>query len=172
MVTEYHLNLGPRDKLEEAVNYISSVTAMLPNVKQQEIRNWLQSSTDSAVTRYKRTLTLNVPFRLQAPFLDGFRGDTWNCGARELAGRINRQDQLMYYFTEYDGLDTRIRIVPEWMEYLKKNQEILRGWSSWEYEPGEYDPGLRQVSGDLLCPENGCAFPEDGETLFKVAERE
>ena len=88
----------------------------------------------------------------------------------------------MYYFTEYDGLDTRIRIVPEWMEYLKKNQEILRGWSSWEYEPGEYEPGayesgkhepgLRQVSGDLLCPENGCAFPEDGETLFKVAERE
>ena len=350
MVTEYHLNLGPRDKLEEAVNYISSVTAMLPNVKQQEIRNWLRSSTDSAVTRYKRTLTLNVPFRLQAPFLDSFRGDTWNCGARELAGRINRQDQLMYYFTEYDGLDTRIRIVPEWMEYLKKNQEILRGWiqyhmivylqrrnpsvpgisdklypprerklekvkkywkllselapiheiygenrlapenisidhfvpwsyvahdefwnlhpttrainssksnhlpewelyfprfagleylsyqmmwkyeavrnefkkcarehlnnpeighrlyreglgaeeftqklrevvypiycsaktcgfSSWEYEPGEhepgkYEPGLRPVSGDLLCPENGCAFPEDGETLFKVAERE
>ena len=90
MVTEYHLNLGPRDKLEEAVNYISSVTAILPNVKQQEIRNWLQSSTDSAVTRYKRTLTLNVPFRLQAPFLDSFRGDTWNCGARELAGRINQ----------------------------------------------------------------------------------
>ena len=330
MVTEYHLNL----KLEEAVNYISSVTAMLPNVKQQEIRNWLRSSTDSAVTRYKRTLTLNVPFRLQAPFLDSFRGDTWNCGARELAGRINRQDRLMYYFTEYDGLDTRIRIVPEWMEYLKTNQEILRGWiqyhmivylqrrnpsvpgisdklypprerklekvkkywkllselapiheiygenrlapenisidqewelyfprfagleylsyqmmwkyeavrnefkkcarehlnnpeigrrlyreglgaeeftqklrevvypiycsaktcgfSSWEYEsgehepgayepgeyepgehePGKHEPGLRPVSGDLLCPVNGCAFPEDGETLFKVAERE
>ena len=37
MVTEYHLNLGPRDKLEEAVNYISRRTAMLPNVKQQEI---------------------------------------------------------------------------------------------------------------------------------------
>ena len=46
------------------------------------------------------------------------------------------------------------------------------GFSSWEYEPGEHEPGLRQVSGDLLCPENGLAFPEDGETLFKVAERE
>ncbi len=81
---------------------------------QQEIRNWLQSSTDSAVTRYKRTLTLNVPFRLQAPFLESFRGDTWNCGSRELAGRINRQDRLMYYVTGYDGLETRIRIVPGW----------------------------------------------------------
>ena len=155
MVTEYHLNLGPRDKLEEAVNYISSVTAMLPNVKQQEIRNWLQSSRDSAVTRYKRTLTLNVPFRLQAPFLDSFRGDTWNCGARELAGRINRQEQLMYYFTEYDGLDTRIRIVPEWMEYLKKNQEILRGWI--QYNMIVYlqrrNPSVPGISDKLYPPQ-------------------
>ena len=128
MVTEYHLNLGPRDKLEEAVNYISRRTAMLPNVKQQEILDWLRSCTDGAVIRYKRTLTLNVPYRLQAPFLTEFRGDTWNCGTRELAGRINQQQQLMYYFLDYAGLDTRIRIVPEWMEYLLQNQEILRGW--------------------------------------------
>ena len=56
------------------------------------------------------------------------------------------------------------------------------GFSCWEYETGEhetgehelgeYELGLRQVSGELLCPENGCAFPEDGETLFRVAERE
>ena len=128
MVTEYHLNLGPRDKLEEAVNYISRRTAMLPNVKQQEILDWLRSCTDGAVIRYKRTLTLNVPYRLQAPFLTEFCGDTWNCGTRELAGRINQQQQLMYYFLDYAGLDTRIRIVPEWMEYLLQNQEILRGW--------------------------------------------
>ena len=128
MVTEYHLNLGPRDKLEEAVNYISRRTAMLPNVKQQEILDWLRSCTDGTVIRYKRTLTLNVPYRLQAPFLTEFRSDTWNCGTRELAGRINQQQQLMYYFLDYAGLDTRIRIVPEWMEYLLQNQEILRGW--------------------------------------------
>ena len=360
MVTEYHLNLGPRDNLEKAVNYIFSLKLMLPNAKQQEILEWLQSSTDPEVTNYKNILTQNVPFRLQAPFLIGFRGDTWKCSTRKLAEQINQQERLMYYFLDYAGLETRIRIVPEWMAYLKNNQEILRGWiryhmivylqrrnpsvpgisdklyppqerklekvkkywkllselapiheiygenrlapenisidhfvpwsyvahdefwnlhpttrainssksnrlpewelyfprfagleylsyqmiwkyeavrnefkkcakehlndpkieyglyreglgeeeftqqlrevvypiylsaktcgfSSWEYEPGEYEPGehepgehesgeyvpgLRQVSGDLLCPENGCAFPEDGETLFKVAERE
>ncbi|MBR1495869.1 MAG: hypothetical protein IJ601_12600 [Acidaminococcaceae bacterium] len=116
------------NKLEEAVNYISRRTAMLPNVKQQEILDWLRSCTDGTVIRYKRTLTLNVPYRLQAPFLTEFHGDTWNCGTRELAGRINQQQQLMYYFLDYAGLDTRIRIVPEWMEYLLQNQEILRGW--------------------------------------------
>ena len=53
----------------------------------------------------------------------------------------------------------------------------MSGYEPGEYEPGlhepgEHEPGLRPVSGDLLCPVNGCAFPEDGETLFKVAERE
>ena len=128
MVTEYHLNLGPRDNLEKAVNYIFSLKLMLPNAKQQEILEWLQSSTDPEVTNYKNILTQNVPFRLQAPFLIGFRGDTWKCSTRKLAEQINQQERLMYYFLDYAGLETRIRIVPEWMEYLKKNQEILRGW--------------------------------------------
>lgn len=128
MVTEYHLNLGPRDTLEKAVNYISSNTDMLPNVKQQEILDWLKANKDPTVIKYKRDLTLNVPFRLQAPFLDGFRTDTWNCGSRELAERINQQKMLIYYFLPFSGLDTKIHIVSEWMSYLQENQEILRGW--------------------------------------------
>ena len=44
-------------------------------------------------------------------------------------------------------------------------------YESGEHETGEHEPGLRPVSGDLLCPVNGCAFPEDGESLFRVAER-
>ncbi len=128
MVTEFHLNLGPRDTLEKAVNYISSTTSFLPAVKQQELLDWLRACTDSTVIKYKRDLTLNVPFRLQAPFLDGFRSETWNCGSKELSERINQQDRLMYYFRAFSGLNTRIHIVPEWMAYLQDNQEILRGW--------------------------------------------
>ena len=128
MVTEYHLNLGPRDTLEKVVNYISSTISFLPAVKQQELLDWLRTCTDSTVIKYKRDLTLNVPFRLQAPFLDGFRSDTWNCGSRELSEKINRQDRLMYYFLAFSGLNTRIYIVQEWMDYLRENQEILRGW--------------------------------------------
>lgn len=128
MVTEYHLNLGPRDTLEKAVNYISLTTDLAPTVKQQEILDWLKNCTDPTVLRYKKDLTLNVPFRLQAPFLADFQGDTWNCGPKALSERINRQDGLMYYFLAFSGLNTIIRIVPEWMVYLRENQEILRGW--------------------------------------------
>ncbi len=128
MVTEYHLNLGPRDTLEKAVNYISTVTDMLPNVKHQEILDWLKTSSDPTVKKYKRDLILNVPFRLQAPFFEGFRSEAWNRGSRELSECINQQTRLMYYFLNFSGLDTRIHIVPEWMKYFRENQEILRGW--------------------------------------------
>ncbi len=34
----------------------------------------------------------------------------------------------MYYFTELEGMQTAIRIEPEWISYIQNNQEILRGW--------------------------------------------
>ena len=128
MVTEYHLNLGPRDTLEKTVNHIYTTTGMLPNVKKQDILNWLKQCEDPTVIKYKRDLTLNVPYRLQAPFFEGFCADTWNCGTKELAFRINQQKRLMYYFDVVSGLQTRIHIDSEWAVYLKENQEILRGW--------------------------------------------
>ena len=130
MVTEYHLNLGPRDTLEKAVGYIAAETGMLPSVKKQDILKWLAECTDPAVIRFKQSLTLNVPYRLQAPFFKEFRTETWNCGSKELAAKINQQERLMYYFVALSGpnLQNRIRITPEWMEYLLENQEILRGW--------------------------------------------
>lgn len=128
MVTEYHLNLGPRDTLEKTVNYISSTTGILPNVKKHDILGWLKESKDPAVIKYKRDLTLNVPYRLQAPFFAGFVSDSWNCGTKELASKINKQEGLMYYFAGSSGLRSIIHMVPEWMDYLQDNQEILRGW--------------------------------------------
>lgn len=128
MVTEYHLNLGPRDTLEKVVNYISENTGMLPAEKKQVILNWLKKCQDSTVNKYKRDLTLNVPFRLQAPFFTDFESENWNCGSQELSSRINQQNRLIYYFLNFAGINTKISIVPEWMEYMTENQEILRGW--------------------------------------------
>ena len=155
MVTEYHLNLGPRDTLEETVNYVAKISGLQPSVKEQEVKSWLKACTDAQVIKYKRALTLNVPFRLQAPFLKDFRAETWNCGSRELAARINQQERLMYYFLAFAGLDTKIRIVPEWAVYLKENQEILRGWI--RYDMIVYlqrrNPSVPGISDKLYPPQ-------------------
>ena len=128
MVTEYHLNLGPRDTLEKAVDYIAFVSNMASSVKKDVVLAWLKSSQDPLVLKYKRDITLNVPYRLQAPFFEGFTTQTWNCGSKVLAENINQQKRLMYYFTLISGLQTRIHITDEWADYLTRNREILRGW--------------------------------------------
>ena len=128
MVTEYHLNLGPRDTLEKAVNHIYNMTGILPSVKKQDILAWLKQCKDPIVIKYKRDLTLNVPYRLQVPLYKKFNPDAWNRGTKELAFQINQQKRLMYYFHAITGLQTKIQIDPDWAIYLKENQEILRGW--------------------------------------------
>lgn len=69
MVSEYHLNLGPKDNLEAAVNYISQTTGMQPTIKRQEILDYLHDSKDARVTEYKNILAQNVPYRLQSSFM-------------------------------------------------------------------------------------------------------
>ena len=155
MVTEYHLNLGPRDTLEKAVNYIYKTTGILPLVKRQEILQWLKQCEDPQVIKYKRDLTLNVPYRLQAPFFEGFDTDAWNCGTKALVERINQQKRLMYYFDAVSGLQTRIHISPDWAVYIKDNQEILRGWI--QYNMILYlqrrNPSVPGISDKLFPPQ-------------------
>ena len=128
MVTEYHLNLGPRDTLEKIVGHIYQKTHMLPSVRKQDILNWLKCCEDPAVIKYKKDLTQNVPYRLQVPFFESLRPKDLDCSPKKQAALINQQRRLMYYFDVVSGLQTVIHIDPDWAIYLKENQEILRGW--------------------------------------------
>ncbi|MCR4616654.1 MAG: HNH endonuclease [Lachnospiraceae bacterium] len=129
MVTEYHLNLGPKDTLENVVDLIKS---KYPEIKSCEKKNaileFLRNTTDKDIIEKKRTLTRNVPYRLQAPFFDKLKGDAWKTGENDLIARINQEKRLMYYFEALCGLDTRIIIQDDWARYIIKNQEIIRGW--------------------------------------------
>ena len=155
MVAEYHLNLGPKDTLEKTVNYIASITDMPSSVKRSEIRAWLEICSDANVAKFKRDLSLNVPYRLQAPFLESFDTESWKCGSRELSDRINKQKKLMYYFADFSGLRTKIRIGDEWAAYLKENQEILRGWI--QFHMIQYlqrrNPSVPGISDKLYPPQ-------------------
>lgn len=128
MVTEYHLNLGPNDTLEKLVNYLQETTQMKSSEKKETILNFLKNCTDREVNTKKRTLTKNVPYRLQAPFMENIKGKEWNVSERALLAKINQERRLMYYFSELNGMNTTIRIQHDWSEYIHKNQEIVKGW--------------------------------------------
>lgn len=91
MVTEYHLNLGPKDTLESVILLIKERNPFLrSSEKQSVILKFLSETTDKDILKQKKVLTYNVPYRLQAPFLPDVKGKSWDVPASDLADRINQ----------------------------------------------------------------------------------
>lgn len=133
MVSEYHLNLGPKDNLETVVHHIHKITGMKPSEKKGNILSYLSNCGDKEVLRLKKVLIANVPYRLQAPFMPDFKGKDFDMRLEERLMKINAQRRLMYYFERvngkyHNGLDTVIFIQPDWVLYMQKNLEIIKGW--------------------------------------------
>ena len=82
MVTEYHLNLGPRDTLEKVVKHIQINTGIKSSAKKEKIKELLSMTEDPEVYKLKQVLTNEVPFRIQAPFIEGDRSAVFRCLCR------------------------------------------------------------------------------------------
>lgn len=128
MVTEYHLNLGPKDNLESLVHYIQEISHIKSCEKKEVILDFLSNCSDRKITKQKRVLTKNVPYRLQASFMGEVKGKDWNVSEKALIHKINQQRRLMYYFESLNGMQTTIHMEEEWCAYIHKNQEIIKGW--------------------------------------------
>lgn len=155
MVTEYRLNLGPADTLEALVKEGYQKSGLKSSEKRERIVERLRELKDPELLRMKRTLTNQVPFRLQAPFMPSLKGIDWNISKKALAERINREERLIYYFVSIAGLDSEIAITPEWIKYMKTNQVILRGWI--QYHIIQYlqkrNPGVPGIACKLYPPQ-------------------
>ena len=157
MVTEYHLNLGPNDALEQVVHRLGAISHMKFCEKKEVILEYLAACEDEEVTAMKRTLSQNVPYRLQAPFMESMKGKEWNRSGKNLAARINQEQRLMYYFLQFRGLNTQIQIQKEWADYIKQNYEIIQGWV--EYNLIQYlqrrNPSVRESWTSWLRRKSG-----------------
>lgn len=156
MVTEYHLNLGPKDTLEDLVNIIKEKFPELKSCeKKSVIIAFLRDVADKEIVSKKRTLTYNVPYRLQAPFMVNLKGKEWNIAKSSLVAKINLENRLMYYFLKLDGLATKIKVQENWANYIIKNQEIIRGWL--EYKMILYlqkrNPSVPGIADKLYPPQ-------------------
>ena len=155
MVTEYHLNLGPKDTLESVILLMKEKNPSLKSSEKEEvILEYLSNTADKEILSKKRVLTYNVPYRLQAPFLPDLKGKSWDVPAADLAQRINQEKRLIYYFTAINGLSTKIIIQDKWAEYIRKNYEILLGWI--EYNMIRYlqrrNPSVPGIADKLSPP--------------------
>jgi hypothetical protein len=155
MVTEYHLNLGPKDALEGIVNLIKIKNPALKSCeKQSVIIDFLKNTQDKEIISKKRALTYNVPYRLQSPFMENVKGKEWNVGESRLIAKINQENRLIYYFEALNGLSTKIIVQSDWVQYIIKNQEIIKGWL--EYKMIMYiqkrNPSVPGIADKLYPP--------------------
>lgn len=155
MVTEYHLNLGPKDALESIVNLIKIKNPALKSCeKQSVIIDFLENTQDKEIISKKRALTYNVPYRLQSPFMENVKGKEWNVGESRLIAKINQENRLIYYFEALNGLSTKIIVQSDWAQYIIKNQEIIKGWL--EYKMIMYiqkrNPSVPGIADKLYPP--------------------
>lgn len=156
MVTEYHLSLGPKDTLQAVIELMNSKNPELKSSeKEAVIIDYLAASDDKEIISKKRTLTYNVPYRLQAPFLSEIKGKAWDIPASDLATKINQGERLIYYFEAINGLSSRIIISEDWAEYIRRNREILLGWI--EYHMIHYlqkrNPSVPGIADKLYPPQ-------------------
>ena len=131
MVNEYRLKLGPTnttDNLEEAVKYLHDEVfegRISSTVKKEALRELLNNLEDRKYRQFKNTLTNNVPYCLQSPFY----GKSLKDPNKNRIEEINREQRLLYYFKEYQNLNTIISVTDEWAGYLIRNREILTDWT-------------------------------------------
>ncbi len=127
MVMEYHLNLGPADALEILINQVRNTSGLLPTAKEKEVIQFLKTSEDENIKKAKQKLVLNVPYRLQAPFLGKLTESEWR-DYHFIEEKAKQNDRLLYYYEQLSGKERQIRINENWISYLQKNEAILRGW--------------------------------------------
>ena len=128
MVAEYKLNLGPADTLEALVLEAQKKSGLKSSEKRAVVISTIKSLQDKELQKKKQTLTYNVPYRLQAPFLTDIKGKAWDGSKQNLATRISEHKGLIYRFEFISGLDSTIIIDDIWAEYFKRNYEIIAGW--------------------------------------------
>ena len=130
MVSEYKLNLGPSDTLEKTVLYISENNDFLPTEKEEVLLAFLRTTEDRQILEYMKVLSLNVPYRLQAPLMDKPGDKAWY-RIPVITDFINSQSGVIYTIERGSSLDSRIVITPAWMDYLTRNLGILLGWTDY-----------------------------------------
>ena len=128
MVSEYHLNLGPRDNLEQTVKRMNEITNLKSAEKKSNILEYLKNCEDKEIKQKKNILISNVPYRLQAPLMPQFKSVDFEGKIDLRIQKINSQKRLMYYIGEFERLNTKIYVQEDWVEYLSSNLEIIAGW--------------------------------------------
>ncbi|MCQ2551287.1 MAG: HNH endonuclease [Clostridia bacterium] len=155
MVSEYKLNLGPADAIEETVLHLHTISGIAPSEKEDKIISFIKQCNDPKFISLKKRLCTMVPYRLQAPFMSDMPSPVWKKRSSVIE-YINGQQGMIYYLEPGNSiLDMRVLVTPLWADYLKANAGILMGWI--DYNMIIYlqrrNPSVPGISSKLYPPQ-------------------
>lgn len=127
MVREFRLNLGPSDAIEMIIKEIEKYTQLKPSEKKENIIKYLNENTNAEIKKAQTRLKKNVPYRLQAPFMGHLTEAQWR-NYDVVSEMANTNSRIIYYYEKSNSNKKQIRINEIWIEYIIRNQVILKGW--------------------------------------------
>lgn len=127
-IRAFKLSFGYCDNLVTVVNYIADTYGFENNYEETKLLNFLYNTEDKALVKLLKDLTLNVPYRFLSPFLNDKVVDKKK-PMKELEELSRTESNCIYGIYKDDKNESFIRIKDGWIDYLKYNYRIIKGWA-------------------------------------------
>jgi len=131
----FKLSFGKQDQISLKLDRLNIQSEKEPITRKDILIAILnKSNVDDIINSLMRY----VPFRLMRPFfsreLKGVKDNAINDSIIELSREFFEQKKPLYCFNseDYKSIDAII-IHPEWINYIKENLVILKGWVAWSW---------------------------------------
>lgn len=156
-INYYRLSFGVQDKIIDRIRQCQSVLRLNQKSSGEEILNSLRiHRADPEILQIVETLSKYVPYRLLTPWfsheLEGLPDVQKNSVIEKLAAEKFqfRSVSAMYKFDGRGGIEVECN----WYDYLKKNSEILRGFTLWNFVKylERLNPNVPSIAEKLFEP--------------------
>ncbi|MEG0772629.1 HNH endonuclease domain-containing protein [Clostridium sp.] len=127
-IRAFKLSFGFCDNLVTVVNYIADTYNFPNNYEENKLLDFIHTSEDKVLVKMLKDLTLNVPYRFLSPFLNNKVMDKKK-PMKELEELSRIEDNCVYGIFNDENNESFIRIKHGWIDYLKFNYRILKGWA-------------------------------------------
>ena len=154
MVSEYHLKLGPDDGLENLIKRLQPQSGLRSTEEKNRLLKYIRECSDPGLKKEKARIIRYVPYCLQSPFFPPKVNLSSYSGTGAI-GLMNENKGIIYTYSAYRGLDTKITVNPEWTVYLRENCTLVSSWI--DYNLINYlqrkNPSVPGIPNKLTPPE-------------------
>jgi hypothetical protein len=152
---QFKLNFGRFDNLKKIINYIFIKYEFATNCDERSLIEFLYNSCDPELNKMMKELTLNVPYRLIAPFFaDELRGVKDGAKSNMLTNLSLNNHICLYKIIK--GTKDKIILNEGWGKYLKDNYKIVKFWIYYKLVGflQKRNPNVPAIAFKLEAPRN------------------